>query len=200
MDYVLKPLKLMEIERTDLFSRIPFSIESKDMQLSYHIKKIFEEMPNLFHKSDGIIFTSSEDVYTLGTDENIIKWKPAEENTVDFKLFVKNNPLDFDLHLWYGADDHRFHSHLCVTDNETIKLLSLSQGRIIECSWSNDHPGNWKFVRFRSDKNTANHVDVYKKIMLSIRDSVTSEELLAEVSNIKRQWKNREASQINKSS
>ena len=51
-------------------------------------------------------------------------------------------------------------------------------GRIIECRYDPDWPNFWRFTRFRDDKLTANHISVYKKILKSIDDNVTLEELI----------------------
>jgi mRNA guanylyltransferase len=42
----------------------------------------------------------------------------------------------------------------------------------VECRYDPDWAGNWRFMRFRDDKNTANHRSTYDKIMESIRDNV----------------------------
>ncbi|KAJ3360883.1 Dcp1p-Dcp2p decapping enzyme complex alpha subunit [Allomyces javanicus] len=188
--FVLEPLKEMVVKRKDLAARIPFLIEAKEMQLSYHVKEIFDSIPFLKHKSDGLIFTSSEEPYTLGTDPNILKWKPADENSVDFMLRIRND--QFELHLWEGQDRHRFQAYLEVENQQLHDLLSRSNGKIIECNWDPEHQ-RWQYMRFREDKNTANHTDVYRKILHSIQDGVTREELEADAPVIKSNWKMREA-------
>ncbi|KAJ3371580.1 Dcp1p-Dcp2p decapping enzyme complex alpha subunit [Allomyces arbusculus] len=188
--FVLEPLKEMVVKRKDLAARIPFLIEAKEMQLSYHVKEIFDSIPFLKHKSDGLIFTSSEEPYTLGTDPNILKWKPADENSVDFMLRIRND--QFELHLWEGQDRHRFQAYLEVENQQLRDLLSRSSGKIIECNWDPELQ-RWQYMRFREDKNTGNHTDVYRKIMHSIQDGVTREELEAHAPVIKSNWKMREA-------
>ena len=64
-----------------------------------HMKDIFEvwECKNLFklidpkkellmHENDGLIFTINAVPYYPGTCNEIIKWKPAHMNTIDFEL------------------------------------------------------------------------------------------------------------------
>ena len=66
-----------------------FSIQMKDMQYSYGIEMMFRTvLPNLRHGNDGLIFTRCDTPYHPGTDQHILKWKPVEENTVDFKIQV----------------------------------------------------------------------------------------------------------------
>jgi mRNA guanylyltransferase len=51
------------------------------------------------------------------------------------------------------------------------------EGRIIECRYDPEWPNHWRFSRWRDDKLTANHISVYEKIMQSISDNVTEEEV-----------------------
>ena len=47
-------------------------------------------IPKLSHESDGLIFQPIEDNYVAGTCEELLKWKSAELNSVDF-LFLFNH-------------------------------------------------------------------------------------------------------------
>lgn len=51
---------------------------------------------------------------------------------------------------------------------------------IVECSW-NGEEGFWKFLRVRGDKDTPNAYHVYEKVMRSINDNITEEDLHEEV-------------------
>lgn len=51
------------------------------------------------------------------------------------------------------------------------------EGKIVECRYDPLWPGNWKFARFRDDKDTANFVDVLKSIMQSIADNVSKDQV-----------------------
>lgn len=59
----------------------------KDFYLDLHTKDLYEKIvPKLDHGNDGIIYTMSHCPYYPGTCEQIIKWKPAVMNSVDFIL------------------------------------------------------------------------------------------------------------------
>eukprot|EP00768_Dysnectes_brevis_P004872 gnl/Dysnectes_brevis/3528_a4481_859.p1 GENE.gnl/Dysnectes_brevis/3528_a4481_859~~gnl/Dysnectes_brevis/3528_a4481_859.p1 ORF type:complete len:448 (-),score=65.01 gnl/Dysnectes_brevis/3528_a4481_859:31-1374(-) len=45
-------------------------------------------LPSLPHENDGIIFTPVDPPYKPGTCPGIMKWKPREKNSVDFKVKV----------------------------------------------------------------------------------------------------------------
>ena len=51
----------------------------------------------------------------------------------------------------------------------------------------------WKYIRVRRDKITGNNIRVVQKILESISDNVTSDELIAALPSIRRAWKTREA-------
>lgn len=44
------------------------------------------EADKLMHENDGLIFTVDECPYYPGTCEQIWKWKPIEQNSIDFVL------------------------------------------------------------------------------------------------------------------
>ena len=86
------------------FSSEPFPIELKDFFEMGALEHIFEQVStgeaagdgllhaykdplrSLAHGNDGIIFTPVEDTYEDGTCRQLLKWKPAEMNSIDFQL------------------------------------------------------------------------------------------------------------------
>lgn len=74
--------------------------------------------------------------------------------------------------------EYRDYGELTLED-ETFREWSRIKmnGRIIECRWDPEWPNNWRFTRFRDDKLDANHISVYEKILESIHDNVTKEEV-----------------------
>ncbi|KAJ3202028.1 Dcp1p-Dcp2p decapping enzyme complex alpha subunit, partial [Dinochytrium kinnereticum] len=150
-------------------------MDLKKLQLSYGMERVFEEMPHLKHKSDGIIFTSSVSPYGIGTCEKMIKWKPSEENTVDFKVDVRGPTEDpqFMLQLWHGSQKHEDFCEMTLEDDVLAEWkLNPPKSRVIECRYDPNWPNRWRFARFRDDKTQANHISVYHSIMKSIEDNV----------------------------
>ena len=223
-EHIMSPYKT-------LFSRYPeelrfqaFKVEMKEMQVAYGIEMMFREvLPKLKHGNDGLIFTCRNSEYRHGTDPNILKWKPATENTIDFRLrlrFQTAEPDDLDraegvsepfidydalpaAELWAYSGDSRggnspyvFFKELYLTEEEWEVLKSLGDPlneRIVECAV--DEQGRWRLHRFRDDKGEANHTSTVTSVMESIQDSVSENELMDAAKGIKDSWKARASKQ-----
>jgi len=99
--------------------------------------------------------------------------------------------------VWIGGQDYIYYDELGVTEDEWRefrKFCETLEGRIIEANYDPDHfpPYRWKFMRFRDDKEHANHISSVEKITASIKDCVKREELIANSSKIRVLWKKRE--------
>ncbi len=58
-------------------------------------------IPSLPHENDGIIFTPVYSRYCVaGTDSALLKWKPPDKNSVDFR--VVQTQAGFELHTRTG--------------------------------------------------------------------------------------------------
>ena len=76
----------------------------------------------------------------------------------------------------------------CIMECSTNAGARLSEGPdvkalenlIVECAWDGES-GEWRFMRTRSDKDTPNAYHVYEKVMQSIQDNITQEDLHAEI-------------------
>ena len=75
--------------------------------------------------------------------------------------------------------EYRDYGEIALDDEVAREWDSSGEmdGRIIECRWDPEWPNNWRFTRFRDDKLDANHISVYEKILESINDNVTKEEV-----------------------
>ncbi|KAF2481348.1 mRNA capping enzyme, catalytic domain-containing protein [Neohortaea acidophila] len=200
----------------------PFQLEMKKMEFPYGMEMMFRDrIPNLPHGNDGLIFTCKGTAYKTGTDEHILKWKPPQENTVDFRLLLGAFPSvedeedgvvreDYDampemeLYVNYGdrrGEGYKSYGPLKVTEAEWSAMKKLNQqldGRIIEC-YKDPATGGWRpkvekdgAPRFRDDKKDANHITVVESVQESIDDAVTEQDLVREAMNIREAFKGRE--------
>lgn len=221
-------------------STFPFKISMKHMDFSYELVKVAKSLDKLPHMSDGLIFTPVKSSYTLGTkDSLLLKWKPEQENSIDFKLILeipmvedtslpKKDPNRwyynydvkpvFAIYTWLGGTDYNSRiknftepfnkkelellqrtykkfAELSISDSEWNELKNIEQplnGRIVECT-KNQETGVWKMLRFRDDKLNGNHTSVVQKVLESINDNVSLDDLSEVIDDIKNSWKERSA-------
>ncbi|CAD8091444.1 unnamed protein product [Paramecium sonneborni] len=81
----LGPLQNIDFQPLNHFPKIRCIL--KDFFLPNKVRYIFNNyIPLLPHGNDGLIFTKNSLPYISGTNENIVKWKPPEKNTIDFLI------------------------------------------------------------------------------------------------------------------
>jgi mRNA guanylyltransferase len=197
----------------------PFLLMLKEFGLGYGIEQIFKQViPHLRHGNDGLIFTCRNTPYKHGTDPHILKWKPAEENTIDCRMkltFPTVEPteaerkegitepfIDYDsvpkaeLYIFTGnsgPEKYEPFSNLYITEAEWETLKGLGDplnDRIVECH--QDEQKHWRIVRFRDDKDEANHKSTVLSVLDSINDCVSFTELCKLSQRIRDNWKARQ--------
>ncbi|QUC19540.1 uncharacterized protein UV8b_03781 [Ustilaginoidea virens] len=198
----------------------PFFVEMKPFQLAYGIEMMFKQvLPSLKHGNDGLIFTCRNTPYKHGTDPHILKWKPPEENTIDFRLKLQfpvvepdeverqegiTEPfVDYDsvpraeLMIFMGDSGpakYEFFDELFITEEEWEILKGLNDplvDRVVECN--QDEQGRWRLLRFRDDKTEANHKSTVLSVLDSISDRVSDRDLYRAAGSIRDSWKARQA-------
>jgi len=163
----------------------PFSIRKKEF---YDVSEAHKLMgpqftASLAHEPDGLIFQPSSEPYKGGRDDEVLKWKPACMNSVDFKLkIVKEGGLGMLPktvgHLYVGSLDTPFASM------KVKKELKEYDQKIIECKWENNQ---WVFMRERTDKSFPNGYNTAMGVIESIKHPVTEEDLLSVIEHSR--WK-----------
>ena len=216
-DKVYNPYKALYKKYPDELQWVPFQVEFKNMEFGYAIEMMFRDtLPRLPHGNDGLIFTCRNSPYQSGTDPHILKWKFENENSIDFRLFFEWPMLELDTEDQANGDSGTYpdyyskptfhlavhkgngedvpYSTMSVDDSEWERMKSLSEPldeRIVECYL--DKQQRWRFLRWRNDKQDANHISTVQSVMESIQDSVTKEELIANSKKIRDEWKRRQA-------
>ncbi|KAF9246462.1 mRNA capping enzyme [Melanogaster broomeanus] len=196
-------------ELPQMAARIPFDIKVKDISFSYGIEDVFRlVIPKLQHGNDGLIYTCLETPYVAGTDQNILKWKPPSENSIDFKLVLRFPPSKsnlaqpdflakpfFGLHVYCGdqkgQERYEPYDELFVEDAEWEKMKESGEqidDRVVEVHWDSEL-GRWRMMRFRDDKPHGNFRTVVAGIIQSIADGVEKPALLARCPTIRTAWK-----------
>jgi mRNA guanylyltransferase len=215
---VFKPYKECLEKYPEEKQYMHFFVGLKRMEFSYGIEMMFRQiLPSLPHGNDGLIFTCVRTEYKHGTDPHIMKWKPEAENSIDFRLsldFPLVDPdevdladgitkpyVDYDalptcnLFAWNGDNqEDSWYATMFIEPKEWDELKALQQpldDRIVECFM--DAQKRWRYMRFRDDKDHANHMSTVESVIESITDRVTEKDLIVAAKGIRDEWKKREA-------
>ncbi|KAL5013443.1 hypothetical protein ScPMuIL_007713 [Solemya velum] len=157
----------------------PFSVRAKPFWDVSVCRKILDGgfANQVSHEVDGLVFQPSSDPYVPGRCMDVLKWKPPEMNSVDFKLKIMKENKPGMLPVTKG---YLYVLHLDVPFSEIkyTKELKEMENKIIECYWSNE---GWKFMRQRTDKSFPNSLNTAKGVCSSISNPVTKEILFGVV-------------------
>lgn len=149
---VLGPRYALSVEDPATMADEPFTVEQKDFfsvrQLPHIFSRVQTAAPGsnmlyaftdplraLSHGNDGIIFTPMKDPYRPYTCPALLKWKPANMNSIDFKLMTK----------WRREGDKK-----------------TAQPRFVLCCSSNGMPEPYGWITF-SDEDFARFSEDPKK-------------------------------------
>jgi len=166
-----------------------FSTRRKDFWQLQTSKKVLDQMiPSMSHESDGLIFQSWQDPYKPGTCDELLKWKFASHNSVDFllKLDGQGKPGLFLLETRGRRKEHvplpgaKF---VLPEGPELPGSIQECDGKIVECRFLQEENA-WEMMRFRTDKDTANAYFVYEKVLKSINDNITEDKLLTHINQV----------------
>ncbi|GFY58209.1 mRNA-capping enzyme [Trichonephila inaurata madagascariensis] len=151
----------------------PFSVRAKDFWDVTSAKQILGEKfrREMSHEVDGLIFQPVPDPYVTGRCPDVLKWKPPELNSVDFKLVIQQRtgigllPTKVGL-LYVGGMSEPF------AEIKINKALRAMDKKIIECKYENNQ---WVFMRERTDKSFPNAYKTAMGVCESIRNPVTTD-------------------------
>lgn len=134
----------------------PFKLSMKHMDFSYDLIKVANSLSKLPHMSDGLIFTPVRTQYAIGgKDSLLLKWKPEQENSVDFKLILEIPLVEdtsvpkrdsnrwyynydvkptFALYVWLGGSDvnTKIRNFEKPFDNKELEILDKTYKRFAE--------------------------------------------------------------------
>ncbi|XP_047544524.1 mRNA-capping enzyme [Vanessa atalanta] len=172
---IIKPReRAIESGRIDKNSE-PFRVGIKHFWDVTITKQLLEDkfIKTLTHEPDGLIFQPAVDPYVAGPCESVLKWKPSDMNSIDFKLKIvkEDRPgmiprLRGQLYVGQGV---------LFNDIKVTSAIRNLDGKIIECKYENK---KWVFMRERNDKSFPNSLNTAKAVAKSILSPVTKERLL----------------------
>lgn len=165
----------------------------KSMYKSYGFIEIYNQIKNLNHKNDGMIFTPVNDKYILYKRGTHLKWKPPSINTIDFRLVKVRSNL-YELRCTYKNNEIVFDYYEDESDiDNKIGEFVYDKDKIVN-DVENDIPkiGGWVLYKIRDDKNTPNHYRVVNNILDSLDDNLNIEELSRYYKPMRNNYKLRE--------
>lgn len=162
----------------------PFRVRMKEFYDVTAAEKFFGEkfQSQISHEVDGLIFQPSKKPYKADRCPYILKWKPPELNTIDFRLQIERTPVreghvSETLYQLYVGGLNREYARLGIVEAGYKKL----NNKIVECGLQEvqDRSGKkgfvWKILRERTDKSFPNSYNTAEGVMKSIRKPVTKE-------------------------
>jgi len=163
----------------------------KDFFEIWKLRKVMDIAHRLPHGTDGLVFTPVMVPYSPGTCPALLKWKPAEANTVDFKLqVVRGSGRFMHVKLLVGLKKKdswqvKFDGHWLAKTGDAYRHLQQDPDawdeKIGECCWlptaktftpADAHrfsvegtweDGGWVLQRKREDKEQPNDLRTAKK-------------------------------------
>ncbi|KAI8980867.1 mRNA capping enzyme, catalytic domain-containing protein, partial [Pilobolus umbonatus] len=192
---IIQPFNASMKNQLDNTKLPPFTIELKKMERSYGLHLVFDQIPKLNHKSDGIVWTPVKYPYKPGICDKLLKWKPSELNTADFRISAKyskeHKPI-YSIEILSHGVTYKFYDHFQPDPALASEYDPECEVTIIEQGYAPlTRKGGWKFVRFRDDKSVANDESTVKAIINSVVDGVTKEQLLMCMEKVRAAWKAR---------
>uniref|UniRef100_G3P095 mRNA-capping enzyme n=1 Tax=Gasterosteus aculeatus aculeatus TaxID=481459 RepID=G3P095_GASAC len=167
----MEKMKTGQIDKT----KEPFSVRNKPFFDIHASRKLLEGSftSQVSHEVDGLIFQPCGR-YKAGRCDEILKWKPPNLNSVDFRLNIAKVggegllPETVGL-LYVGSYDRPF------AKMKATKELKQYDNKIIECTFANN---TWVFMRQRVDKSFPNSYETAMAVCKSIQEPVTKDILL----------------------
>ncbi|XP_033726963.1 mRNA-capping enzyme-like isoform X2 [Pecten maximus] len=160
----------------------PFSIRAKPFWDVTVCRKILDGhfSKQVSHEVDGLVFQPVPDPYCAGRCMEVLKWKPPDQNSIDFKLKVVKEKREGML-----AENKAYLYVLGLEPPMAMmrytKNIKDLDGKIIECSWDGK---DWKFMRQRIDKSHPNSYNTAMGVWQSIQTPVTKDILFSAVEHL----------------
>jgi hypothetical protein len=123
------------------------------------------------YRTDGIVLTPVNEPVRIGTHETLFKWKPRDENTIEFQVKWLGNKWGMDVQ---EKGNLVFESELKPDRHPGI---DLQEDAIVECQYVHwEHPRWWRPVNIRTDKVHPNNRRTFYKTLTNISEDIQLQE------------------------
>ncbi|KAI1714213.1 mRNA capping enzyme, catalytic domain-containing protein [Ditylenchus destructor] len=159
----------------------PMGVRRKDFYNLEATQKLLEPKfrASMGHRPDGLIFQPLNFPYIAGKVARLLKWKPMDHWTIDFRLSIEEVVEEGVSQEPVGKlflSDFEPHFGVMPVTRELIQY----DNRIIECRFNNVSTF-WEFVRARPDRSTADPFRRAGDMARAISYPVTQDQLLAHI-------------------
>ncbi|KAM0671901.1 subunit alpha of mRNA capping enzyme [Ordospora colligata] len=163
----------------------PICFYVKQMLKGYGFWEIYKKIPELKHGNDGLIFTPVNEAYCVGKRGEILKWKPASLNTMDFKMVRHSKDSNiYDLICIGKRGKEMVFDQFLSTNIHESNLDGVIGEFLYDADgyyWDFDElvlrKGGWKLYKTRLDKDSPNNIKVVCNILESLKDDLSIEKL-----------------------
>ena len=132
------------------------------------LQKFDEFMKQEFpYETDGIVLTPVNEPVRIGTHETLFKWKPRDQNTIDFQFKWQNQKW-----CMYVQEHGKlvFESEIYP---EKLGDFEVREDMIIECQYIHwDWPRWWKPLYVRTDKVHPNNRRTFYRTLINISENI----------------------------
>lgn len=148
-------------------SKDPFKVQLKTFYTMDQFNVFLEQ--TYPYETDGFVLTPVNESIKVGTHETMFKWKPLEQNTIDFQFKARPNSTNWGLYI----QDRGVLVYECeIPYDDTYK-----EDQIVECKFvKKGH--TWEPIKVREDKNYPNARRTYYRTMINLREDIQVGEFL----------------------
>ena len=148
----------------------PFQVGIKQF---WDMEKFLEFQQAEFpYETDGLVMTPVKEPVRVGTHESMFKWKPLQQNTIDFQ--VKRRPGGTKWGL-YIQEKGMLYLECEWEEVDGVPPEFLKEDAIVECAYVPEHKKWWP-LKEREDKNYPNARRTFWRTMINLREDVQPHE------------------------
>ena len=162
LEHIENVVKMLTVLKYD-----PIKLRVKTFHLLKDFKTFMEDyLPTVTQDVDGLVFTPIKMWVKTGTHETMFKWKPRDQNTIDFQMKWRDGKWKL-----YVQERGKlmFESELYPEQvPEWVK-----EDAIVECQYMfQDEPMWWKPLKPRADKTFPNGRRTFYRTLVNIKEDI----------------------------
>jgi hypothetical protein len=147
----------------------PITIKMKKFHTMNNLKNFCENyLDKLDFNTDGLVFTPIDDPIRIGTHETLFKWKPGDQNTIDFQLIYRERSWGL-----YIQEKGNLIFQSEIKHEEAPDWFV--ERNIVECKYDSKN-FKWIPLTTRTDKTYPNNRRTFYRTMVNISENIEMNE------------------------